>query len=178
MLKKKDLRTKEVFVDFNNDDRKFLKITSLSKHCARGKFYNSDYRPTTGYKYITYDELASLHRLTPYKACIIRHYLWPKRDASRIKDLYVFEVCLTNNDKIYKIGTSSTSADRVEGIMCKWPFDFNLLLNAPVKRPYQKERYLHNKFNHKNIKGEWFDLDQNDLKELKEYFSATKIFVQ
>lgn len=90
-------------------------------------------------------------------------------DETKIKKIYLI---LDSGNNLIKIGQSyypKTREKTLQGVSPKW--DLITTWVAPVS----EETNLHKKFEHKRTRGEWFDLDFSDLKEIKEYMSKYKI---
>ena len=66
-----------------------------------------------------------------------------------------------------KIGISICPKSRLIGIQTSLPFDVSLRVVFPVENMIKKERELHSMFKDKNIRGEWFMLDEDDFKYLE-----------
>lgn len=89
-------------------------------------------------------------------------------DNSKTKKIYLI---LDSTNNLMKIGQSfypKTREKTLHGISPDW--DMITTWIAPVS----VERQLHEKFKHKRKRGEWFELNFNDLKEIKEFMSKYK----
>ena len=89
-------------------------------------------------------------------------------DESKTKKIYLI---LDSKNNLIKIGQSfypKTREKTLHGVSPEW--DLITTWIAPV----QVEKELHNKFNHKRKRGEWFELDFRDLKEIKDFMSKYK----
>lgn len=70
----------------------------------------------------------------------------------------------------YKIGYASNVHDRLDQIQTGSPFRCRIVIFIPceIERAMRLEAHLHIHFSHKRMIGEWFELNQVDLKELLE----------
>jgi hypothetical protein len=84
-------------------------------------------------------------------------------DESKTKKIYLI---LDSKNNLIKIGQSfypKTREKTLHGISPAW--DLITTWIAPI----QVERDLHKKFSHKRMRGEWFELNFQDLKDIKEF---------
>jgi hypothetical protein len=89
-------------------------------------------------------------------------------DEKRTKKIYLI---LDSTNNLIKIGQSfypKTREKTLHGVSPDW--DIITTWIAPVS----EERFLHKKYEHKRTRGEWFDLNFSDLKEIKEYMKKYK----
>ncbi len=63
----------------------------------------------------------------------------------------------------YKIGKANSLKERLRKFEVIIPFDIELVYGCYVRNPLNFEKRLHNKFKHKRVAGEWFDLDEKDI---------------
>lgn len=84
----------------------------------------------------------------------------------RTETLYVY-VMLDKNTGYYKIGKSINPQLRESTLQSEKP---TIKMVHCFDAEDYSERYLHRVYKHKRIRGEWFDLDVNDLIEIKKYF--------
>lgn len=63
----------------------------------------------------------------------------------------------------WKIGISKKPFSRTKTIISGVPFDAKVVLIHWAKDMRQTEKLLHQKYSPRHIKGEWFDLNENDL---------------
>ena len=72
----------------------------------------------------------------------------------------------------YKIGITDNIRRRMNQLDTK-PFKLNLVVqtNKLIKDAYKWERFLHEKYNKHNIDGEWFNLNDIQIKDIKEFFA-------
>jgi hypothetical protein len=76
---------------------------------------------------------------------------------------------LKNN--YYKIGISNKPKFRESTLQSENP---NIELIYFHKGSKSDEYYLHNLFSNKRVRGEWFNLNENDIIDIYEYFKDTK----
>lgn len=76
---------------------------------------------------------------------------------------YVY-IMIDHNTKYYKIGRSDSPLKREKTLQSEKP---TIELIYKFKCEYGIEKELHNKFNNKKIRGEWFNLDDNDIDFIK-----------
>jgi transposase-like protein len=71
-----------------------------------------------------------------------------------------------------KIGITKNLVARIAAISSSCPQDIELLGYFESEHAYVHERKLHERFAHKHIKGEWFDLDEDDIHLILNYHNA------
>ncbi len=79
---------------------------------------------------------------------------------------YVYLVLADTGE--YKIGYSSDVEKRIKVFSTQPPFDYTLTHTFPVDDMYGAEAILHTRFSQKRIKGEWFSLNDEDVKTIKQ----------
>lgn len=77
--------------------------------------------------------------------------------------VYVMKV---HNSGAYKIGFSNNPFKREKTLQHEKP-EIELFMTVPGT--YQLEKFFHKMFKSKNLRGEWFNLDNDDLEKLKVY---------
>jgi hypothetical protein len=77
---------------------------------------------------------------------------------------------IDDNTKLYKIGRSKNHSYREKTLQSEKP-TIEMILNIQTSIHVEKE--LHEMFKHKRIRGEWFNLTYEDLKEIKDYITQT-----
>jgi hypothetical protein len=85
-----------------------------------------------------------------------------KRSKISLKQVYLMRNNLTNH---YKIGRSNNPEYRERTLQSQEP-DVELLFSCHESIITEKE--LHDLFDHKRIRGEWFDLNANDVLKIRE----------
>lgn len=82
---------------------------------------------------------------------------------AREKTGYVY--LIKSYDDFYKIGQAINPRERLKGLQL--PYKPKLIHTIPVDDMDWSERYLHRKFSHKRVDGEWFVLDGKDVAYIK-----------
>lgn len=85
-------------------------------------------------------------------------------------------VYLIKEDEYYKIGHTSNFAIRISSIRSSNPRDLEIVtFIETVNRAQAKrlERAMHSFFNLKRVRGEWFELNSDDLEFFKDYQQST-----
>lgn len=67
----------------------------------------------------------------------------------------------------YKIGKTKNPTKRLNHFGVKLPFETEVIILKETKNYHLTERELHEKFMHKRIRGEWFQLNERDLKYIR-----------
>lgn len=80
--------------------------------------------------------------------------------------VYVIYLNDSNDKKYYKIGMSGSFTSRFEAHQCASPFDICVACAYFVGNMRHEETDLHRIFADKRIRGEWFELDDDDLKQI------------
>ena len=78
-------------------------------------------------------------------------------------------VYLMQCGKHYKIGMSKDPQSRLEQLSTQPPFDIELICTIPTNDMVALEAEIHKLFKHKRKRGEWFTLDTQDVKFIKEW---------
>lgn len=78
--------------------------------------------------------------------------------------VYVIYIDDESGRRYYKIGMSSNFNNRLESHQGSSPFQIYVACVYFVGNMRDEERLLHDMFGNKRIRGEWFDLDIDDLK--------------
>lgn len=69
---------------------------------------------------------------------------------------------------VYKIGKTSQLHARMNFFEIKLPFDVNLICAIPSEDITTLEKQLHDKYANKRIRGEWFELTEQDVEDIKQ----------
>lgn len=94
-----------------------------------------------------------------------------KRTMPKYDNGYVYLVKL---DKHYKIGISLTPDSRLkEFTLLPYPLEYICIEKVYSYKQIEKE--LHRIYASKNVRGEWFELNDDDVKSIVEYITARKI---
>lgn len=91
-------------------------------------------------------------------------------DASRGKrdpGGYIYLIRANLPGRPCKIGRSANLPDRLKMFGVKLPFDFELLHTIPAADAYAAERMLHNHYADKRGHGEWFNLTDGDIENIR-----------
>lgn len=67
----------------------------------------------------------------------------------------------------FKIGKTKNLRNRMNVFGVQLPFKYILVYDAKIINYHYVEKMLHDKFKHKHINGEWFNLTPEDLEEIK-----------
>ena len=75
----------------------------------------------------------------------------------------------TPDKRLYKIGSTRNSiSKRIQGLQTGCPFEIQLVEYHESEYGQFVERSLHNRFNHQQTFGEWFELDLTEEFKFKE----------
>ena len=100
--------------------------------------------------------------------------------------LYLNRGKLTNkSDKLYiiqcnsfyKIGVCTDIKKRLVGLQCGNPYELNLYRLYYIKNAKKIEGEIHKKYKDKNIRLEWFDLTEEELKDIDNYIKVDNIML-
>lgn len=70
--------------------------------------------------------------------------------------------------KDYKIGyTTKRAYTRLDSMQAGNPAQMRLVLTINTPKPKEYEAILHRHYAHKKVRGEWFELDEQDLEDIK-----------
>lgn len=112
------------------------------------------------------------NKYTDYDITSLNHQIWDEefsknncRKTAKIKT-YVY-IMIDHNTKYYKIGRSDTPLRREKTLQSEKP---TIELIYKFECEYGIEKELHNKFYNKKIRGEWFNLDDNDIDYIKKNY--------
>lgn len=88
------------------------------------------------------------------------------KEKTKLKT-FIYIMYDSKND-YYKIGISNNPKYREKTLQSEKPcIDLYLYFEGS----YKDEQILHKKFNDKRIRGEWFNLTEEDISKIKEYFN-------
>ena len=82
---------------------------------------------------------------------------------------YVYLIAIETG--LYKIGLTTTPESRMSGLSTGLPYELTLVHTIKCRDRFKIEKFFHEKFASKRVKGEWFALEKDDI----EYF---KVFVE
>lgn len=77
--------------------------------------------------------------------------------------IYVLKITDTANNVFYKIGLAKNLEQRVNTLQTGNPFEIKIILSFYVESMIEEEKKLHFMFSHKRLRGEWFNLTNDDL---------------
>lgn len=77
--------------------------------------------------------------------------------------LYVIFIEDTAGKRICKIGMTECFGVRMTSHQCSSPFDVRVACAFYVGNMRREERFLHDMFAGKHVRGEWFDLSEEDI---------------
>jgi len=77
--------------------------------------------------------------------------------------VYVIYIDDSSKNRYYKIGMASGFSSRFSNHQCASPFDICVACVYYVNNMRLEERILHELYADKRVKGEWFQLDMDDL---------------
>ena len=81
---------------------------------------------------------------------------------------YVYLICDPGQDT-YKIGvTRDLAQKRLKRLQTGNASELHIIHSVYATYPFRLETILHNKFKHKRATGEWFYLDQDDIKNFEQ----------
>lgn len=81
-----------------------------------------------------------------------------------MKKIYLLE-CDQEEGKIYKIGvTQKNISERIKELDNGNPKEIRVVSEYITEYPYKVEKFLHRIYDSKKVKGEWFKLNQNEVK--------------
>ena len=80
--------------------------------------------------------------------------------------------------RLYKIGTTTNLNKRLEILGCGCPFKIVLVHTIFIKDAVGLEHRLHKKFRNQRIKGEWFELTNNDIEYIKTINTIDQVVIE
>lgn len=92
---------------------------------------------------------------------------------ARLHKLPMVYVLEANMFEFIKIGYAKSFKKRLFNIQNGCPFKLNLWLGMFTPRYREIEKYLHEKFDHCRLRGEWFSPSDHDLDQLMNFFKNT-----
>jgi len=88
----------------------------------------------------------------------------PPEPPSGAADIYLI-YCIGTN--LYKIGQSSDVKQRLTALQISCPLRLKLIISKTFNCPHRAEILLHRMFADKRKSGEWFELDDKELVNIK-----------
>jgi hypothetical protein len=117
-----------------------------------------------------------LYSLTPFKNNNLPNGILSIENSKKEKEIhfpgYVYLIQADLPGKPYKIGKSVNVPDRLKTFEIKLPFDFKLIHTIKCKNYHYAESVLHKHYARHRVDGEWFQLSDDNVKEIK----SIKIF--
>lgn len=86
---------------------------------------------------------------------------------SGIRSGYVYVICDYERTGDCKIGRSKDWQKRLNNFEVKLPFNFHVIAIIPCRDMFKAERQLHKQYADKRTNGEWFNLSDQDIDEIK-----------
>ena len=93
-----------------------------------------------------------------------------KKDVRRERKIKSGIIYILKTEKYYKIGKTTNATNRIKTIAIEMPKKPKLVCKYKTNDIDGDEKYLHNQYESKRSNGEWFQLDNEDLKEIDKYF--------
>lgn len=116
----------------------------------------------------------ALERLRAKRAALAQEKPYPiQRRPQMLAEAGV--VYLLKAAERYKIGRTKELERRLMEHGTSSPFPIALILSETVDNCEEVERELHQMFGSKRVKGEWFELGDNDLVIIKEYLGVRRV---
>ena len=84
---------------------------------------------------------------------------------------YVYLIKLGDS---YKIGITKNTEERFKQFEFM-PFELKIIKTAKVKEYDKVEKFLHEQYSSKRIKGEWFNLSQEDIQNIIDYLTEIEV---
>ena len=91
------------------------------------------------------------------------------RDVDEFKRegfIYVIYIDDSSGDRFCKIGMAKAFTPRFMAHQCASPFEIGVACAFFVANMRAEEKYLHQKFSSKRVRGEWFKLSHDDIVEI------------
>lgn len=125
------------------------------------------------YQEVTDDDIALMHRritelhrrITERHGARSREPLPPKA-APKPQRGYVYLVRADNG--LYKIGKTKTIEPRIKALTIELPYGLEVIHTIATGDMNALESRFHNIFSEKRVRGEWFRLDDDDVKYIRE----------
>lgn len=100
-----------------------------------------------------------------------RHYIIENNEDKSNRDGYVYLVKL---DKHYKIGIAQDPKSRLKEFTLL-PYELEYITTAYVNNYAQVEKDLHEKYKSYRVRGEWFELNNQQVKEIVDLLKTIEI---
>jgi hypothetical protein len=79
---------------------------------------------------------------------------------------FIYVIYMDGPDRFYKIGMAKTLAERLKAHQCSSPYEIRVACAYYVPNMRVEERMLHDMFSGKAVRGEWFALSEEDLRQI------------
>lgn len=96
----------------------------------------------------------------------------------KISKLPLVYVLATPDLEYIKIGQTVNYRQRLINIQSGCPFKLHSLVSLRSPKYKEIELFLHRKFPHANVRGEWFSLNEEDIHELFDFFNKTNAHIR
>jgi hypothetical protein len=104
----------------------------------------------------------------------LRRYSKKRDSQEEVKEIDTQNVYLLLSSYGVKIGKSRTPVTRAKTIGTKLPFKVNKIKAYPVENMTKTELFLHGEYRDYRLNGEWFNLNEKQLKEIDTYLNKIK----
>lgn len=94
-------------------------------------------------------------------------YYPPEKTLSIPKRIHGYVYVLKADNNLYKIGRAKQLDKRILQLSVQLPYDLVLVASIESDDYANLEKELHNTFTNKRKRGEWFDLDEDDIARIK-----------
>ena len=160
-------------------------LLKYSKECKIRSFFDYDnggYITPPYHPYVAFDKFSPYTIDKLYKEGIMPRAIDVYNKAKRIianekeetKDIQaqntvkgIVYLLKVEDEEQYKIGVTKNLSKRLDQISPKMPFELEVKHKIKSDDIYGLENKLHDKFDDKRIKGEWFELDKKDVNYIK-----------
>ena len=88
----------------------------------------------------------------------------------RVGYIYIYKM-----NGFYKIGKTKTPLERKEKYITENPLPIDVILEVNVSNYDKIEKEIQEKFSHKKHNREWFELNENDIIEIKKILESNKV---
>ena len=92
-----------------------------------------------------------------------------EENRKKLKEQEIGYIYLIKSDHGYKIGKSKVLSKRMNTFGIQLPFEHECIYSAKVIAYHKIEKYFHKHFASKHLKGEWFNLNENDIGFIKSF---------
>jgi hypothetical protein len=83
----------------------------------------------------------------------------------------VYIINSINSATLYKIGSTRRRLDaRIKELQTGCPDELMLVHSISTTHPEKLEKEIHSRYAHKRLKGEWFELEKEDLELIKDIY--------